>query len=67
MTRWLIALLLVLNGAMLAWQWGAFASWGWRPNSPREPERVLNQIRPEALRIETPEAVARRLAAESEP
>jgi hypothetical protein len=67
MTRWLIALLLLLNGAMLAWQWGAFAPWGWAPSSAREPERVQKQIRPEALTIETPEAAAQRLAAEKSP
>jgi hypothetical protein len=53
MMRWLMALLLVLNAATLAWQWDAFAHWGWGPNTAREPERLANQIRPEALHIET--------------
>ncbi len=65
MTRWLIALLVVLNGATLAWQWDAFAHWGWGPNTAREPERLQNQIRPEALKIEIPAVAARRLAAPS--
>jgi hypothetical protein len=54
MMRWLMALLLILNAATLAWQWDAFAHWGWGPNTAREPERMANQIRPEALQIETP-------------
>ena len=62
MTRYIIGLLLLLNATALAWQWGAFARWGWVPDSAREPERVLMQIRPEAIRIETPEATAQRLA-----
>ncbi|WP_291940535.1 hypothetical protein [Limnohabitans sp.] len=54
--RWLIALLLVLNLATLAWQWDAFARWGWGPHTQQEPERLLQQIRPEALKIEIPPA-----------
>lgn len=56
MMRWLIALLLVLNLATLAWQWDAFARWGWGPHTQQEPERLLQQIRPEALKIEIPPA-----------
>jgi hypothetical protein len=61
MKRWLMALmalLLVLNAATLAWQWDAFAHWGWGPNTAREPERLANQIRPEALRIEPPAPIS---------
>ena len=56
MTRWMIGLLLVLNLATLAWQWDAFARWGWGPNTHQEPERLSRQIRPEALKIEIPSA-----------
>jgi hypothetical protein len=63
MMRWLIALLLILNLLTLAWQWDAFARWGWGPNTAREPERVLNQLRPEAIQIEPPAAAAQRMAA----
>jgi hypothetical protein len=63
MMRWLIALLLILNLLTLAWQWDAFARWGRGPNTAREPERVLNQLRPEAIQIETPAAAAQRMAA----
>ena len=65
MTRFLIAVLLVLNAVTLAWQWDAFARWGFGPNTAREPARLGQQIRPEALTIESPEAVAKRLAAET--
>ncbi len=65
MTRFLIGVLLGLNAASLPWQWGAFARWGFGPNTAREPERLGQQIRPEALTIESPEAVAKRLAAET--
>jgi hypothetical protein len=65
MTRFLIAALLVLNAATLAWQWDAFARWGFGPHTEREPERLIQQIRPEAIQIETPEATAKRLAAEA--
>ncbi len=62
MTRFLIAALLVLNAATLAWQWDGFARWGFGPNTAREPERLVQQIRPEAIQMETPEAKAQRLA-----
>jgi len=65
MTRFLIAILWVLNAGALAWQWDAFAHWGFGPNTAREPERLGQQIRPDALTIESPEAVAKRLAAET--
>ena len=53
-TRWWIAMLLLLNVAALAWQWDAFGRWGWGPNLQREPERLKQQIRPEALKITRP-------------
>lgn len=52
--RWWIALLLLLNAIALAWQWDAFAHWGWSPNVQREPERLKQQIKPEALQITIP-------------
>jgi len=63
--RGFVVLLLLLNAAALAWQWELFAPWGWAPQSAREPERVLNQIRPETIRIETPAVTAKRLADEA--
>ena len=63
MMRWWMALLLILNLLTLAWQWDAFARWGWGPNTIREPERMVNQLRPEAIEVETPAAAAQRMAA----
>jgi hypothetical protein len=63
--RGFVVLLLLLNAAALAWQWELFAPWGWAPQSAREPERVLNQIRPETIRIETPAVAAKRWADEA--
>lgn len=54
MLKFWLALLLLLNAALLAWQHDAFARWGWGPNLDREPERLLQQIKPEALRIQLP-------------
>ena len=64
MMRWLLALLLVLNALTLAWQWDAFAAWGFGPNTAREPERLTKQLRPEAPKIETPSTAEKRMAAE---
>ena len=52
--RWAIALLLLLNIITMAWQWDAFARWGWGPNVQREPERLQQQIKPEALQFTLP-------------
>jgi hypothetical protein len=52
MLKYWLAILLVLNAAVLAWQWDAFARWGHGPNQQREPERLLQQVRPEAIKIE---------------
>ena len=52
--RWWIGILLLLNVIALAWQWDAFGRWGWGPNVQREPERLKQQIKPEALKITLP-------------
>lgn len=60
-----IALLLFLNIVTGAWQWGAFARWGWAPDTVREPERLDRQVRPETIRLESPAAAAERMATEA--
>jgi hypothetical protein len=71
--RVLIGVLLVLNAALLAWQFDAFARWGWGPNVGREPERLQQQVRPEALKFSIPSAsdaassAAQAMPAASEP
>jgi hypothetical protein len=52
MLKYWLALLLLLNAAVLAWQWDAFAPWGHGPNVDREPQRLKQQVRPEALKLE---------------
>lgn len=52
MLKYWLALLVLLNAAVLAWQWDAFARWGYGPNQDREPERLQQQVRPEALTLE---------------
>ncbi len=48
----LLALLLVLaNGAYFAWSQGLLRDWGLAPAQQSEPQRLAQQIRPEALRI----------------
>ena len=54
MLKYGLAILLALNAAVLAWQWDAFARWGHGPNQHREPERLQQQIKPEALKFEVP-------------
>lgn len=52
MLKYWLAILLALNALVLAWQWDAFARWGHGPNQEREPERLQQQVRPEALKFE---------------
>ena len=52
MFKYWLALLLVLHALVLAWHWDAFAPWGHGPDQQREPERLKQQVRPEALKFE---------------
>ena len=49
MLKYWVALLLVLNALALAWQWDALAPWGLGPQQHQEPERLKQQLRPEAI------------------
>jgi hypothetical protein len=47
---WLVILLLLLaNGLSWLWLSGTGLPWGWGPRSAREPERLEQMVRPEAL------------------
>ena len=47
-----LALALVLANLLVwAWSHGELRMFGWGPNDPREPQRVEEQLRPEALRL----------------
>jgi hypothetical protein len=58
MARWSIATLVVLNLALAAWNFGAFARWGWKPQDGREPERLAQQVRPQAIALHRPAGAA---------
>jgi hypothetical protein len=54
MRKYVIALawlLVVTNLVFWAWSRGDLRIWGWGPTDPREPQRVEQQLRPEAVRL----------------
>lgn len=51
MLRLLVLLLVLLNGAYFAWSQGMLRAYGWAPAEQTEPQRLQQQIRPEAIRI----------------
>lgn len=51
MLRPLVLLLVLLNGAYAAWSTGWLQSWGYGPRAPNEPQRVAQQIHPEAIHL----------------
>jgi hypothetical protein len=51
MLRFLVLLLLVANAAYLAWAQGYLAIVGLAPALQTEPQRIQNQIKPEAIRL----------------
>lgn len=51
MLRLLVLLLVLLNAAYFAWSQGMLRTYGWAPAEQSEPQRLAQQIRPEAIRI----------------
>lgn len=51
MLRFLVLLLLLANGAYFAWSQGLLRDWGYAPVDESEPQRVAQQIKPEAIRL----------------
>lgn len=51
MLRLIVLLLLLANGAYYAWAKGLLADWGVAPAQQSEPQRLAQQIRPDALKI----------------
>ena len=51
MLRLLVLVLLLANGAYFAWSQKLLVSWGFGPVQQAEPQRIAQQLRPEALRV----------------
>jgi hypothetical protein len=52
MLRLFVLLLVLLNGVYFAWGQGWLLPYGWGPATQREPQRLAQQVRPEALRLQ---------------
>lgn len=59
MLRLLVLLLLLANGAYFAWVQGYLLPWGFGPAQQAEPQRLAQQLRPEAARVLRPEELRR--------
>lgn len=51
MLRFLVLVLVLANAGFYAWSQGLLRSWGLAPQEQSEPQRLAQQIRPEALRL----------------
>lgn len=51
MLRLLVLLLLLANTGYFAWTHGMLADYGFAPTAQSEPQRLMQQIRPEAMRL----------------
>jgi hypothetical protein len=60
--RWFVAFALLVNIGYAAWHAGALAGLGLAPASERDPGRLEQQIRPNALRVLSPQATATAVA-----
>ena len=52
---WLVALLVLGNLLFAAWVKGYLRPWGWQPADPREPQRLEQQLRSDALQLSPPD------------
>lgn len=51
MLRFLVLLLVLLNAGYFAWSHGMLRAYGWAPDEQSEPQRLQQQIRPEAILV----------------
>src|SRR5688572_30022331 len=51
MLRLIVLLLLLANGGFYAWSQGLLQAWGVGPAQQSEPQRLAQQVRPEAVRV----------------
>lgn len=61
MLRLLVLLLVLLNATYFAWSQGMLRAYGWAPAQQTEPQRLQQQIRPEAIQILSAEEARRAL------
>lgn len=66
MLRLIVLLLLLANGGYYAWSQGLLLPWGAGPTQQAEPQRLAQQLRPEALRVLAPEEARRVEAAQAQ-
>ncbi|MEN9398012.1 MAG: hypothetical protein RLZ81_2542 [Pseudomonadota bacterium] len=59
MLRFAVLTLLLINGVYFAWSQGLFHAYGFAPTEQREPQRLAQQVRPEAWRVLGPEELRR--------
>lgn len=59
MLRLLVLLLILVNGVYFAWGEGMLRAYGFAPAQQSEPQRLVQQIHPEALRTLTPDEFKR--------
>ncbi|RYY85771.1 MAG: SPOR domain-containing protein [Comamonadaceae bacterium] len=59
MLRLIVLLLLLANGGFYAWSQGLLLPWGVGPTQQSEPQRLDQQLRPEALRVLRPDELRR--------
>lgn len=59
MLRLIVLLLVLANGTYFAWSHGLLRPYGWAPVEQSEPQRLTQQIRPEAIRILSAEEAQR--------
>lgn len=59
MLRLVVLVLLLANGLFFAWSQGLLQSWGAAPAQQAEPQRMAQQIRPEGLRLLSPDETRR--------
>ena len=59
MLRFAVLLLLLVNGLYYAWSQGLLQAYGFGPSEQREPQRLAQQLRPEAWRLLSPDELRR--------
>lgn len=59
MLRLLVLILILANGIYYAWSEGMLRAYGFAPALQSEPQRLSQQIRPEAMRMLTPSEIKR--------